>query len=167
NMVFNLNQGNGDRRLLRDWRHQCATTRPSVVPTDPNKRSGRNYINSLENDLSALENYYNARNGPKANKTKLRNIQQMNKYLEKQINNLKKIDKDASKIVMKKTPFEIFTHRKCKKLAKKLETHNNTDDDEEDNKNDDCKDEGDIILNDSAMVCFCLKKKKILNKNYI
>ncbi|MCP4054910.1 MAG: hypothetical protein GY739_18095, partial [Mesoflavibacter sp.] len=47
NMVFNLNQGNGDRRLLRDWRHQCATTRPSVVPTDPNKRSGRNYINSL------------------------------------------------------------------------------------------------------------------------
>ncbi len=137
NMVGNLRQGNGDRALLRDWRHQCADSRPAVIPSDPNKRSGRNYNNSEENDLLAIEEAFRALNGATAGNGISKRIQDMNKYLNKQINKFKHIEQHAKHITMKKNNYEYFSFKNCKSMEKKIQSDNNDD----------------IMLDDSQMVC--------------
>ncbi len=152
NMVFNLRQGDGDRRLLSDWRHHCADPRPSILPSDPNERSTRNYNNSTENDCLAIEQAIQAYNGATAKKGKTKAIQDMNKYLEKQINTLENIQKHANQIKLKKQPFDTFSFSKCNKMLQKMKTDNDTDDDDYDDDdihdNDDAYDDDDDIIID-------------------
>ncbi len=152
NMVENLRQGNGDRKLLRDWRNQCSDKRPTIVPEDPNKRSNRNYNNNAEqNDCLAIEEAYRAKNDIAGPGEKPTSLQNMHKYLNKQIENLEKIETYKSNIRMEKQNFQHFSFDLCQKIENKLKTNEKElkiDDDEDDD------DDDDITFDDNTKVCY-------------
>ncbi len=119
NMVDNLNQGNGDRRLLNDWRFEAAQARPSHIQSDPSERiHSKNYDNDEDeiNDMEAIRLIINTRNG---NSTKTTNqTKKMDQYLKKQINKFEEVEKYDNHASQKKN-FPKFNFKDCKELEQK------------------------------------------------
>ncbi len=117
NMVWNLRQGDGDRRLLRDWRARCAAIRPFHVPTDPNERKYDNV--DRENDICAIEatlkNEYESKGvKPKDVQKKIAHKNKIMEFVKQQRNKLENLDKYDNH----KVQTESFTDYKFKTVDK-------------------------------------------------
>ncbi len=119
NMVDNLRQANGVRRLLRDWRFQSAKPRPDNISFNTNKTGGRNYDNEDRiNDILALKELLRARCA--ADKTGAEDeLAKMNIYLKKQLNALQRIDIHA-KYKTEKKAFPTFNFDQCQQMEYEL-----------------------------------------------
>ncbi|MCP4053565.1 MAG: hypothetical protein GY739_10950, partial [Mesoflavibacter sp.] len=126
NMVDNIRQGNGDRRLLRDWRFKSAKPRPDDVLFENNQTRCYDNNNIDDNNINAIAEVYLATLA--ANKSRnQKGLKQMNDYLQKQLEKMQKIDKhDDYKI--QQNDFEEFTIHECKQLAKNLRDKKSAED---------------------------------------
>ncbi|MCP4051782.1 MAG: hypothetical protein GY739_01750 [Mesoflavibacter sp.] len=119
NMVENLRQGDGDRRLLRDWRFQCAAKRPNWM--ESTKSTRKNYDNTEDiDDLCALTEFARAQFAADTDKSGAeKEIKKMNDYLEKQMKLLKKID-NHSNYKKETIKYKTFNVKKCKRMERRL-----------------------------------------------
>ncbi len=130
NMVENLRQGAGDRRLLRDWRFQEAEPRPTTLAYT--RSSTVSYENQYDiNITEALEEWMRAEWSEEKSRAE-KEINKANDYLKQQIKAIQEIDEYA-KYKTEKKPFDKFNMKKCKEIEKKLkaEEEKNMDIDEQ------------------------------------